>query len=125
MSLSLAKTLWKVVVDDLHKRKVCSQFVLNMLTQNKKSNVLLLVKICVQQQTIPLTFFWVSADFLFPKLKSSMKGCHFDPILDIKTMTCDLKCILETKFYRGILKLYGCATGVQNCENPMSKIRYN
>jgi len=48
--------------------------------------------------------------FLFPKVKSHLKGCLFDSISDIhQAMTSILKTITKDDFYKGIQKLYDCA----------------
>ena len=44
--------------------------------------------------------------FLFPKVKSDLKGCLFDPISDIeKAVTGTLNTIAKDDFYKGIQKL--------------------
>lgn len=49
--------------------------------------------------------------FLFPKMKSHLKGRHFDFIADIQTnMTRELNNISVAEFYTGIQKLYDRAT---------------
>jgi len=48
--------------------------------------------------------------FLFPKVKSHLKGHLFDSISDIqKAMTSTLNTIAKDNFYKGIQKLYDCA----------------
>jgi len=45
--------------------------------------------------------------FLFPKVKSHLKGCLFDSISDIqKAVTSTLNTIAKDDFYKGIQKLY-------------------
>ena len=45
--------------------------------------------------------------FLFPKVKSHLKGCLFDSISDIqKAVTSTLNTIAKYDFYKGIQKLY-------------------
>ena len=44
-------------------------------------------------------------------MKSNLKGCRFDTILDIQNdVMCDLKSILAAEFHMGIQKLYDCAS---------------
>jgi len=46
-------------------------------------------------------------DFLFPKVKSHLKGCLFDSNSDIqKAVTSTLNTIAKDNFYKGIQKLY-------------------
>jgi hypothetical protein len=48
--------------------------------------------------------------FLFPKVKSRLKGCLFDSFLDTqKAVTGTLSTIAKDDFYKGIQKLYGHA----------------
>jgi len=48
--------------------------------------------------------------FLFPKVKSHLKGRLFDSISDIqKAVTSTLNTIAKYDFYKGIQKLYACA----------------
>jgi hypothetical protein len=48
--------------------------------------------------------------FLFPKVKSHLKGRLFDLISDIqKAVTSTLNTIAKNNFYKGIHKLYDCA----------------
>jgi transposase len=48
--------------------------------------------------------------FLFPKVKSHLKGRLFDSISDIqKAVTSTLNTFAKDDFYKGIQKLYDCA----------------
>ena len=45
--------------------------------------------------------------FLFPKVKSNLKGRHFDSISDIQiAVTSTLNTIVKDDFYKGIQRLY-------------------
>jgi hypothetical protein len=51
--------------------------------------------------------------FLFPKVKSNLKGRLFDTISDIQNnVTSELKSIPAAEFYEGIQKLYNVPIGV-------------
>jgi len=56
--------------------------------------------------------------FLFPKVKSHLKGRLFDSILDIqRAVTSDLNAIAKDDFYKGTQKLYDRANTFYNA-NP-------
>jgi hypothetical protein len=59
----------------------------------------------------PYSLYLAPADyFLFPKVKSHLKGRFFDSISDIqKAVTSTLNTIAKDNFYKGIQKLYDCA----------------
>jgi len=61
--------------------------------------------------TTPLPDLTPVDNSLFPKVKSNIKGCRFDTILDIQNdVMRELKSILAAEFHIGIQKLYDCST---------------
>jgi hypothetical protein len=61
--------------------------------------------------TTPLPDLTPADNSLFPKVKSNLKGCRFDTILDIQIdVIHELKSILAAELNIGIQKLYKCAS---------------
>ena len=101
-------TVRNIVVEDLRKRKICSRFVPHSLTQrdNRQAVYGPTKSDCARPSSVFARF--ITADyFLFPKVKSHLKGRIFDSFPDIqKAVTSTLNTTAKDDFYKGIQKLY-------------------
>ena len=97
-------TIYTILTEDLGKRKVFARFVPHQLNapphKTKKVNEFLIKKqICVMDYP-PYSLDLSACDyFLFPKLKTAMKGAFYDDVPTIQTsVTQVLKNIPKTEF---------------------------
>ena len=104
-------TIYTILTEDLGKRKVCARFVPHQLNvpphKTKKVNEFL-----VKKQTCVIDHPPYSPDlspcdyFLFPKLKTAMKGAFYDDVPTIQAaVTQVLKNIPKTEFKKSMDKL--------------------
>ena len=102
-------TVRKIVVEDLRKWKISSRIFPHSLTQRDNSQAVFWPNekwLC--STTLPYSPDLAPAGyFLFPKVKSHLKGRLFDSFSDIqKAVTSTLNTTAKDDFYKGIQKLY-------------------
>ena len=106
-------TICTILTKDLGKRKVCARFVPHQLNsaphKTKKVNEFLMKKqICFMDHPPYLPDLSSCDYFLFPKLKTAMKGAFYDGVPTIQAaVTQVLKNIPKTEFKKSMDKLVG------------------
>ena len=104
-------TIYTILTENLDKRKVCARFVPHQLNatphKTKKINEFLMKKqICVIDHPPYSPDLSPYDYFLFPKLKTAMKGAFYDDVLTIQAaVTQVLKNIPKTEFKKSMDKL--------------------
>ena len=88
-------TIWRILTEDLGKRKVCARFVSHQLNapphKTKKVNEFLMKKRISLINHPPYSPDLSPCDyFLFPKLKTKMKGAFYDDIPAIQAAVTEM-----------------------------------
>ena len=110
--LSIGKeTVCWIVTEDLGKRKICTRFVPHALT-TEQHHAAIVKKFLANRNVAVLHHPPYSPDltpadyFLFPKLKFSLKGRHFQTVEEIQcAVTRELNKSSKTAFLEGMKKL--------------------
>ena len=108
-------TTYTILTEDLGKRKIFARFVLHQLNappyKTKKVNEFLIKKQICAMDYPPYSPDLSPCDyFLFPKLKTTMKGAFYDDVPTIQSaVTQVLKNVPKTEFKKSMYKLVDCS----------------
>jgi hypothetical protein len=92
----------RILHEDLLKRKICAKFVPHRLTEEQKQRRLTSCQGFVQTCQDNASFLYCI--FIFPKVKTALKGKRFQDVEDIKkNVTAELKAVL---FWRPLLTVF-------------------